>query len=148
VSEAKEKEINMRIYPQSEAQQSMFTSHTSTAAVAFFLAMVGLDKFTGGYWIHVFDAVGYGQWFRYFTACIQVAGAVLLVIRKTSLVGALLLACTMIGAMIAQVRVLEGWGAAVIPAALLAALLFVAAVEFVDLRERRALAKQAAHMTR
>src|ERR1043165_6046938 len=115
-----------------DPEQTRYTNHTSTVLVALFFAMVGLDKFTGGYWIDVFAKIGVGQWFRYCTGCIQITGAALLVIRKTWLIGALMLAGTMAGAMIAQVRLLQGWGAAVIPAGLLVVVLVVTGIEFAD----------------
>ena len=124
-----------------DPEPAWYTNHTSTVLVALFFAMVGLDKFTGGYWVDVFTKIGVGQWFRYFTGCLQIAGAALMVIRKTWLLGALMLAGTMAGAMVAQVRLLEGWGAAVIPAGLLAVVLVVAGIEFADRRERRRLAE-------
>ena len=124
-----------------DPEPAWYTSHTATVLVALFFVMVGLDKFTGGYWVDVFTKIGVGQWFRYFTGCIQITGAALLVIRKTWLIGAVMLAGTMAGAMVAQVRLLEGGGAAVIPAGLLALVLIVTGIELADRRERRRLAE-------
>ena len=73
--------------------------------------------------IATFDAIGWGQWFRYVTGVIEVGSAVLLWIPALAFVGAGLLVCTMIGAVLAHLLVL---GPSAIPAlvlGLLAALL-------------------------
>lgn len=132
---------NVRIGYPSDRDTTWHTRHVMTFGVAMFMGMVGMDKFTGGYWVDVFDAIGFGQWLRYFTGMLQIAGAAFLVFRRTSLFGAFLLACTMAGAITAQLAVLGGWADAMIPASLLLMILIVAAVEFVDLRERRSEAR-------
>jgi uncharacterized membrane protein YphA (DoxX/SURF4 family) len=48
--------------------------------------------------VAMFDAIGVGQWFRYVTGIVEFAGAVLTVVPKTRVVGAGLLAGTMLGA--------------------------------------------------
>ena len=130
---------NIDVVLRDDGKTTWHTSHMSTIAVAMFFAMIGLDKFTSG-WVEVFTQIGFGQWFRYFTGCVQLTGAALMIVRRTTFVGVFILACTMIGAMIAQIRVLEGPGAAVIPGSLLAVLLIVAGIEISEWRERRDLA--------
>lgn len=56
-------------------------------------------------WVQMFDQIGLGQWFRYFTGVVEVSGAVLLLIPAMRMWGALLLACTMCGAMMAHALV-------------------------------------------
>ena len=69
---------------------------------------VGLDKFAGGrVWVRIFDTIGVGQWFRYLTGALQLAGAILVVLPRTFLAGIGLLACTMAGACIAWLTVLN-----------------------------------------
>jgi putative oxidoreductase len=76
------------------------------AAAAFLF--IGASKLTGDpAMIRVFDAVGFGQWFRYVTGLIEVSSAVLLLVPAWSPVGAALLACTMIGAIAAHLLVLH-----------------------------------------
>ena len=71
-------------------------------------------------WVSLFGAIGLGQWFRYFTGILQLAGGVLLLVPYTARLGAALIASTMVGAMIFHVFVLDtGIGGAIIPAALL-----------------------------
>jgi uncharacterized membrane protein YphA (DoxX/SURF4 family) len=75
--------------------------------VAFVLA--ALAKFTGQpMMVEVFDRVGFGQWFRYLTAAIELASAAMLLSVSTAPVGAALLVCTMIGAVFAHATRLGG----------------------------------------
>jgi putative oxidoreductase len=55
-----------------------------------------------------FDAVGLGQWFRFFTAALEIIGAILLLMPKTTGFGALLLAAVCGGAFFAQRFALHG----------------------------------------
>jgi uncharacterized membrane protein YphA (DoxX/SURF4 family) len=50
-----------------------------------------------------FNLVGLGQWFRYFTAIMEITGAVLLLWPGRTAYGALVLACVCAGAFLAQV---------------------------------------------
>jgi hypothetical protein len=95
------------------------------AAVFFY---VGIDKFAGGrVWVRIFDTIGIGQWFRYLTGALQVAGAILVVLRRTFLVGIGLLGCTMVGACIAWLTVLRQPMNMVVPGMLLMMLVVVGA---------------------
>src|SRR5688572_33482882 len=65
----------------------------------------GLDKFSERrLWIRVFTEIGFGQWFRYFTGIVECAGAGLLLVPRTSVLGAALLTCTMVGALRSEER--------------------------------------------
>jgi hypothetical protein len=86
-------------------------------AVAFFA--IGRAKFDAtGIWPRVFAQIGFGQWFRYFTGGVQVLGALFLLSPSLAFVGAVLLACTMAGAVLTQLLVFHS-PAALIPAVLL-----------------------------
>jgi putative oxidoreductase len=70
-------------------------------AVAAFFAVIGYTKFDSdpqGEWFQMFERIGLGQWFRYFTGAVQLTGSVLLVFERTLAVGAALLGLTMLGA--------------------------------------------------
>jgi putative oxidoreductase len=58
--------------------------------------------------VEMFDKVGLGQWFRYFTALLEVAGAIGLLMSRFAFYAAVLLAIVMVGAIIAHVTVLGG----------------------------------------
>jgi uncharacterized membrane protein YphA (DoxX/SURF4 family) len=44
--------------------------------------------------VQLFEAIGWGQWFRYLTGILDVVGAVLLFVPRWTFYGALLLVCT------------------------------------------------------
>jgi putative oxidoreductase len=94
------------------------------AGAAMFL-MAGTSKLAGApAMVQVFGAIGWGQWFRYLTGFLEVAGAVALLIPALAGFGALWLTAVMAGAIIAHLTVLGGNPA--IPVALLLAMAAVA----------------------
>jgi uncharacterized membrane protein YphA (DoxX/SURF4 family) len=56
--------------------------------------------------VELFDKVGRGQWFRYFTGLLEVAGGIGVLIPRYAFYAAGLLAVVMVGAIIAHVTVL------------------------------------------
>ncbi len=56
--------------------------------------------------VELFDKVGRGQWFRYFTGLLEVAGAIGLLIPRYAFYAAGLLAVVMVGAIIAHLTAL------------------------------------------
>lgn len=58
--------------------------------------------------VHMFGAIGLGQWFRYFTGSIEIASAVLLLIPALAAYGAAALAVTMVGAIITHLFIVGG----------------------------------------
>ena len=69
--------------------------------------------------VQVFEAIGFGQWFRYVTGVVEVGGAVLLLVPATGFLGALLMAATMAFAVVTHVVLIGG---SPIPAIVLALL--------------------------
>ena len=57
--------------------------------------------------VEVFERVGLGQWFRYFTGVVEMGGAALLLWPATTAIGALLLTFVSVGAFLAQLLVLH-----------------------------------------
>ncbi|MEL6597975.1 MAG: DoxX family protein [Pseudomonadota bacterium] len=55
--------------------------------------------------VDLFEQIGWGQWFRLLTGSIEVASAALLLTTRTAAIGAVLLICTMIGAVIVHIAV-------------------------------------------
>jgi putative oxidoreductase len=96
-------------------------------AVLFFLA--GLEKFAstpGSHWVTMFEQIGAGVWFRYFTGIMEAGGALLALAPKTALIGLAMLACTMVGAVVILVFVLRQPSDSVFSGALILALIAVA----------------------
>lgn len=66
-----------------------------------------------------FQHIGLGQWFRYVTGGLEIAGAILLLLPQKAALGALLLICIMTGAVITHLFVIGG---SAVPATVLLAL--------------------------
>lgn len=90
------------------------------AALAVYLVVYSaIPLFQGGaYNVETFDRIGFGQWFRYFTAAVETAGAIGLLIPPLSGLAALGLVGVMIGAITTELTVRTPAGA-VLPAILL-----------------------------
>jgi putative oxidoreductase len=71
--------------------------------------------------VQVFDAIGFGQWFRYVTGVVEVGGAVLLLVPATGFFGGLLLAVTMLFGVATHLVLIGGNPAPAIVLALLSA---------------------------
>ena len=96
------------------------TAHSRVArlkTIGFWLVKIllaALFIFTGGAKlaglpavVDVFERIGFGQWFRYFTALLELSGAALLLWPSTAAIGALVLALVSVGAFLAQLFVLH-----------------------------------------
>jgi len=85
------------------------------AALAFIAAgsmkLIGVPDM-----VAVFDTIDLGQWFRYVTGMIEIASAVLLFVPGLQLIGAGLLAATMLGAVLAHLFII---GPSMVPALVL-----------------------------
>ena len=103
-------------------------------AVALLFFFVGKSKFGAqSSWITTFEQIGFGQWFRYVTGGIQIAGAIAVLIPRTFVLGIAMLACTMLGAILAWIFLLGAPFNAIFPGALLVGLVVVAADDLVNL---------------
>ncbi|WP_044043124.1 DoxX family protein [Octadecabacter antarcticus] len=98
-----------------------------TALVTVAFGAAGLSKLAGvEMMVATFDAIGWGQWFRYVTGIIEVGSAVLIWVPGKQWIGAGLLVCTMICAVLFHLLVL---GPSFIPAlvlGILAAIILIA----------------------
>ena len=74
-------------------------------------------------WVVLYNQIGFGQWFRYVTAVIELVGAFLVLIPQTVMAGLLLLACTMTGAMLVDAVVLHRFVDAFFPFSILCGLI-------------------------
>ena len=85
----------------------------------------GLDKFgSRPLWIQIFEQIGWGQWFRYFTGIVETAGAVAMLVPALTPVAVLLLGSAMVGALLTHVLVV-GIGPATVTVAILLGLILV-----------------------
>jgi putative oxidoreductase len=66
-----------------------------------------------------FEAIGFGQWFRYVTAAVELIGVVLILVPRTGFFGGLWLGGTMVGAVASHLFLTGG---SAIPAKVLGAL--------------------------
>ena len=91
--------------PQQKARTITLWVLQALAALAFLAA--GAAKLAGApMLVAEFQAVGLGQWFRYLTGALEVAGAIALVVPRAVYYGAALLAMVMAGAVIAHLTIL------------------------------------------
>jgi putative oxidoreductase len=68
-------------------------------ALALMFLMAGGSKLAGvPAMVSLFDALGFGQWFRYLTGVIEVVSGIALLVPPAALFGAMLLIPTMLGA--------------------------------------------------
>ncbi len=97
--------------------------------VAAFFLLMGAEKFPrgpGAPWVAVFQQIGLGQWFRYFTGCVEVGGALLYFFPRTCPIGATVLGCTMLGAMAVHIVIRHSVAASLFPALVLLAVVAIA----------------------
>jgi len=103
-----------------EARKPQFTDWILRLSLAALFIAIGLEKLRAGKeWIDIFARLGLGQWFRYFTGADETLGGVLMLIPRATMIGAGLIVCAMIGAIVAHVLVLGDPFSSIIPAVLL-----------------------------
>jgi uncharacterized membrane protein YphA (DoxX/SURF4 family) len=78
------------------------------AAAAAFLAAGGAKPAGAPEMVAVFEKVGAGQWFRYVTGGLEIAGAVALLVPRFAFYGAALLVAVMAGAVFTHLAVIGG----------------------------------------
>jgi putative oxidoreductase len=111
---------------ETRGRQDVLISWILRLAVAAVFLSVGADKFAAqSMWVKLFEQIGFGSWFRYLTGVLQIAGALLVLLPRTFLIGIGLLACTMAGAVAVWIVRFGAPGNAVIPAVVLVALVAI-----------------------
>ena len=104
--------------PTSPTQRRVVWGVRILLALAFGAA--GVSKLAGvPQMVQVFDAIGFGQWFRYVTGLVEVGGALLLLVPATGFFGGLLLAATMVCAIATHLVLIGGNPAPAVVLALL-----------------------------
>ena len=105
--------------PPTAAQRLMVFLPRVAFALAFII--IGASKLnSSSLWVRVFDRIGFGQWFRYLAGSMQLAGGALMLVPRTVIPGALMIACTMAGAAVADLFYLNAGPAFIVPLVLFA----------------------------
>lgn len=127
---------NRTVAPVGQAPAARSSRIATAGAWVLQLGLAGMFLFAGGLklagaepMVQLFDALGVGQWFRYATGGIEVVAAVLLLVPRLAVIGALLLIPTMVGAVATHAFIVGG-------SAAMPALLGVVAAAIVWLRRR------------
>jgi uncharacterized membrane protein YphA (DoxX/SURF4 family) len=87
------------------------------AGIGVVFVLFGMEKFPatpGSEWVKLFQEIGAGQWFRFFTGVVEVLGGVLVVIPWTVTIGLGLLGCTMASAALILIFVIGRPGDSII----------------------------------
>jgi uncharacterized membrane protein YphA (DoxX/SURF4 family) len=97
-------------------------------ALAVMFVVVGFVKIPGSIhpmWVRLFERIGFGQWFRYFTALVEIVGGMLMIVPSATLVSTLLLASAMMGALLVHIFVIGTGVQTVVVLALLSGIIAV-----------------------
>ena len=101
--------ITTNALPAASGKGRLITLWILSGLVALAFMAAGGGKLVGiAVMVELFDKVGLGQWFRYFTGLLEVAAGIGLLISRNAFYAAVLLAIVMVGAIIAHVTVLGG----------------------------------------
>src|SRR3982075_2699358 len=101
--------VTTNVLPAASGKGRLITLWTLSGLVALAFIGAGGGKLAGtAVMVELFDKVGLGQWFRYFTGLVEVAAGIGLLIPRYAFYAAVLLAVVMIGAIIAHVTILGG----------------------------------------
>jgi putative oxidoreductase len=101
--------ITTQTLPAASGKGRLITLWTLSGLVALtFIAAAGGKLAGAANMVEMFDKVGLGQWFRYFTGILEIVGAIGLLVSRYAFYAAVLLAVVMVGAIFAHVAVLGG----------------------------------------
>ena len=99
--------ITTNTLPAASGKGRLITVWALSGLVALAFIGAGGAKLAGAaVMVDLFDKVGLGQWFRYFTGLLEVAGSIGLLSSRYAFYAAVLLATVTVGAIIAHVTVL------------------------------------------
>ena len=73
-----------------------------------FVSAGGMKLAGAPQFVELFEQIGAGQWFRLLTGTLEVVGGLLVLVPRTAVWGALLLAAVMVGALLTHVLVIGG----------------------------------------
>ena len=94
-------EVEMREQTVPTGRSSAITRVVRVLLAVVFIYVGTIKLFPGGgMWIRLFDQIGMGQWFRFFTAGVEIAAGALMLIPTWSTAGAMLAIASMAGAVV------------------------------------------------
>lgn len=97
-----------------------YGTYAIKALLALAFLGAGAAKLAGAeQMVAIYETIGVGQWFRYLTGLIEVVCAVMLFVPRVQAFGAIILVCTMTGAVLSHLLIL---GPSALPAAVLGVL--------------------------
>lgn len=113
------------MFEQASSPQSRNTmgDWTLRGGIALVFVSAGIDKFSPG-WVRLFQEIGLGQSFRYFTGVVEILGGILVLIPWTVTAGLALLGCTMASAALLLIFVVGRPADSVFSGAIFVALAF------------------------
>jgi uncharacterized membrane protein YphA (DoxX/SURF4 family) len=82
------------------ARIGIWTLRIILALAFLFFGLIKFPAGEGSPWINIFNLIGIGQWFRYFTGAVEAVGGVLLLVPRATPIAVALLAPTMLGALL------------------------------------------------
>ncbi len=92
----------LKFLPETEPRNTI-GDWTIRGCIAVFFFIFGMEKFASNpasHWVQLFNQIGAGTWFRYFTGLVEILGGLLTLISQTALAGLAILACTMASAVL------------------------------------------------
>ena len=100
--------ITTQTLPAASGKGRLITLWTLSGLVALtFIAAAGGKLAGAANMVEMFDKVGLGQWFRYFTGILEIVGAIGLLVSRYAFYAAVLLAVVMVGAWLPFARPLH-----------------------------------------
>lgn len=117
-------------HPQEAPHELRFRNSAADWAIRTIIFVVFLFFASGKFkndadapWILLFNQIGLGDWFRYLTGVLEIAGAFLVLISSAVEIGLALLAAIMLGALVVVLLVLHKFSEAYFPFAFLCGLI-------------------------
>src|SRR5687768_13517610 len=114
--------------PAAVSRMSIWVLWVVRGILAMLFVYVGAVKLPGdprSMWVNLFSEIGLGQWFRYFTAVVEIAGGLLLLVPAATPAAVFLLASAMVGALVVHVLFVGVGPPSVVVCVLLAAILTI-----------------------
>jgi putative oxidoreductase len=107
------------------APVAIWTLRIILALAFLFFGLIKFPAGDGSLWVHIFNLIGIGQWFRYFTGAVEAVGGLMLLVPRATPIAVALLAPTMVGALLTHVLLVGLQPASVVVLILLAAVLVI-----------------------